>query len=189
VSLDDKSHTLAAVLLDLSQGASMQASKQVGHDVLGALKGIIKLYKPRVQHANFVVLRSPDVPSILVETAFISSRHDERLLRSRHYRGKMAHAILAGVKRYFSTTPPPGTWFAAQWARKHGVKVASTSGASRSSSQRADSGVQDLHRVNSGETLSGIAQQYGVSIDAIKNANNMESNMVRAGSMLAIPAG
>ncbi|NKZ37792.1 N-acetylmuramoyl-L-alanine amidase [Oleiagrimonas sp. MCCC 1A03011] len=190
VSLDNRSHTLAAVLLDLSQGASMQASKQVGHDVLGALKGIIPLYKPRVQHANFVVLRSPDVPSILVETAFISNRHDERLLRSPRYRQKMARAILKGVEHYFTTTPPQGTWFAAQWAKKHGVKIASTEAASSSSGvASADSGVQDLHKVSNGETLSGIAHQYGVSMDAIKNANNMDSNMVRAGSMLAIPTG
>jgi N-acetylmuramoyl-L-alanine amidase len=162
----------------------MQASKQVGHDVLGALKGIIPLYKPRVQHANFVVLRSPDVPSILVETAFISNRHDERLLRSSKYRGRMAEAILHGVKRYFRTTPPPGTWFAAQWARKHGVQVASAKQVANS-----DADVKDLHRVNSGETLSGIAHQYGVSVDAIKDANNLDTNMVRAGSTLAIPAG
>jgi N-acetylmuramoyl-L-alanine amidase len=189
VSLDDKSHTLAAVLLDLSQGASMQASKQVGHDVLGALKGIIPLYKPKVQHANFVVLRSPDVPSILVETAFISNRHDERLLRSPRYRGKMAEAILQGVERYFRTTPPPGTWYAAQWAKKHGVQVASTSAGESRGSTGSDADVQDLHRVNSGETLSGIAHHYGVSVDAIKNANDLNTNMVRAGSTLAIPAG
>ncbi|MBB6183722.1 N-acetylmuramoyl-L-alanine amidase [Oleiagrimonas soli] len=191
VSLDNRSHTLASVLLDLSQGASMQASKQVGHDVLGALKGIIPLYKPSVQHANFVVLRSPDVPSILVETAFISNRHDERLLRSSSYRQKMADAILKGLDRYFTTTPPQGTWFAAQWAKKHGMQIASTTDATASvdAPSRADANVQDLHKVSSGETLSGIAHQYGVSMDAIKNANNLDGNMVRAGSMLAIPAG
>ncbi|MDA3912629.1 N-acetylmuramoyl-L-alanine amidase, partial [Oleiagrimonas sp.] len=172
VSLDNKSHTLAAVLLDLSQGASMHASREVGHDVLGALKGIIPLYKRKVQHANFVVLRSPDVPSILVETAFISSRRDERLLRSPSYREKMAHAIMTGIQGYFRTTPPPGTWFAAQWARKHGVQVAmKPSDASKSSTLSADADTQDLHKVSNGETLSGIAQQYGVSIHAIKDAN------------------
>lgn len=190
VPLNNKSHTLAAVLLDLSQGASMQASKQVGHDVLGALKGIIPLYKASVQHANFVVLRSPDVPSILVETAFISNRRDERLLRSPRYRAKMAQAIMTGVRRYFETTPPQGTWFAAQWARKHGVKLA-VRGHDRSAGKgnSADAGVQDLHRVSSGETLSGIAHQYGVSVSAIKSANNLDGSMVRAGSMLAIPPG
>jgi N-acetylmuramoyl-L-alanine amidase len=188
VSLGNKSHTLAAVLLDLSQGASMQASKLVGHDVLGALKSISALYKPKVQHANFVVLRSPDVPSILVETGFISNRHDERLLATPSYRGKLAHAILKGVKRYFSTTPPQGTWFAAQWAKKHGMQQIASSGAGASgNSVPADAGVQDLHKVSSGETLSGIAHQYGVSINAIKDANNLNGNMVRAGSMLAIP--
>ena len=64
-----------------------------------------------------------------------------------------------------------------------------TSAPAEPAAQQADAGVQDLHRVNSGETLSGIAQRYGVSIDAIKSANNMDSNMLRAGSMLAIPTG
>lgn len=187
VKLDDKSHTLAAVLLDLSQGASMKASKEVGHNVLDALKGIIPLYKDHVQHANFVVLRSPDVPSILVETAFISNRRDERLLQSRHYRGRMAEAILKGVKRYFEATPPLGTWFAAQRAKKLGIKLATTSASTHPSGKSEDADVQDLHHVNSGETLSGIAQQYGVSIDAIKDANHMHSDILRAGSMLEIP--
>ncbi|HKV65433.1 MAG TPA: N-acetylmuramoyl-L-alanine amidase, partial [Rhodanobacteraceae bacterium] len=112
VSLDDKNHMLASVLLDLSQGASMHAASEVGGDVLAALGKIGPLYRNTVQGANFVVLRSPDVPSILVETAFISSRQDERRLDSSKDRQRLAQGILTGVRQYFETTPPPGTWFA-----------------------------------------------------------------------------
>ncbi len=118
VSLDNKPHALAAVLLDLSQGASMQASREVGADVLHALGRIGPLYNRRVDHANFVVLRSPDVPSILIETAFINNPREARLLGSRRYRHRLARAILVGVKAYFETTPPPGTWFALQAAKR-----------------------------------------------------------------------
>lgn len=118
VSLGNKPHALAAVLLDLSQGASMQASREVGTDVLHALGRIGPLYNRRVDHANFVVLRAPDVPSILIETAFINNPHEARLLASRRYRNRLARAILVGVKGYFETTPPPGTWFALQAAKR-----------------------------------------------------------------------
>ncbi|HEX7368790.1 MAG TPA: N-acetylmuramoyl-L-alanine amidase, partial [Rhodanobacteraceae bacterium] len=93
VSLDDKSHMLASVLLDLSQGASMHAAHEVGADVLTALSKIGPMYRDTVQGANFVVLRSPDVPSILVETAFISNRSDEKRLDSSKDRQQLAHAI------------------------------------------------------------------------------------------------
>ncbi len=96
----------------------MQASREVGADVLHALGRIGPLYNRRVDHANFVVLRSPDVPSILIETAFINNPREARLLGSRRYRHRLARAILGGVKTYFETTPPPGTWFALQAAKK-----------------------------------------------------------------------
>ncbi len=192
VSLGDKSHTLAAVLLDLSQGASMQAAKNVGHDVLHALGKISSLYKRKVEHANFVVLRSPDVPSILVETAFISSHRDEHLLGSSAYRSKLASAILSGVKHYFRTTPPPGTWFAAQRDKRLGIQVAASRAASDHAnsvaSQADDANIRDVHRVSRGETLSGIAQQYGTTIHALKSANSLSSNTLHVGAVLAIPA-
>lgn len=189
VNLDDKSHTLASLLLDLSQGASMHASEQVGTDVLHSLHSISVLYKPTVQHANFVVLRSPDVPSILVETAFISDPHDEHLLATQHYRDELASAILRGIKRYFQTTPPPGTWFAAQRAKRLGHRDAAlaTVAHTPSRSRHGAAASWQRHRVSRGETLSGLAQRYGVSIETIKNANHLDSDTLRAGRMLSIP--
>lgn len=117
VSLDNKDNTLAAVLLDLSQGATLQASDAVAVRVLEALSRIGPTHRGYVEKANFVVLRSPDVPSILVETAFITNPAEEKRLKSPTQRRKLAGAILDGVRDYFKASPPPGTWFAAN-ARK-----------------------------------------------------------------------
>ncbi|HEV7776227.1 MAG TPA: N-acetylmuramoyl-L-alanine amidase [Luteibacter sp.] len=230
VSLDDKDDTLAAVLLDLQQGYAMQASDSIAGNVLKALGQLGPTHRGYVESANFVVLRSPDVPSILVETAFITNPDEERRLRSDDHRRQLATAVLGGVRNYFESTPPPGTWFAAQAARRNGTSLASAavstptapaasdassiaSGAVQAAQQgpqvavstprpatrntsssrklvaRADDNVRDVHRVNRGETLTGIAQQYGVSVDALKSANRMSDNTVRIGTVLAIPSG
>jgi N-acetylmuramoyl-L-alanine amidase len=117
VKLEDKDHTLAAVLLDLSQGATLEASGAVAQRVLRSLGRIGPTHRGYVEKANFVVLRSPDVPSILVETAFITNPLEERRLNSAAQREKLASAILEGARDYFRSTPPPGTWFAVNNAR------------------------------------------------------------------------
>jgi N-acetylmuramoyl-L-alanine amidase len=114
VSLDEKDPSLAAVLLDLSQSATMRASDDVAGQVLASLKQVGKAHKPGVERANFVVLRSPDVPSMLVETGFITNPGEEKHLADPDYRGRLADAIAAGVRRYFSDQPPPGSWYAMQ---------------------------------------------------------------------------
>lgn len=205
VSLDDKSHLLASVLLDLSQGASMHAAREVGSDVLAALGKIGPLYRDTVQGANFVVLRSPDVPSILVETAFISNRKDEHRLGSSQDRKRLAEAILVGVRQYFETTPPPGTLYAAQRNRRlhltadteiaaAGGRASSPRAATRVASTQqiasADAEIRDMHKVVRGETLSGIAQQYGVSMSALRSANASKIQTgggIQAGQVLLIP--
>ena len=113
VSLDNKEYTLAAVLLDLSQGATLEASGTVANQVLHALAKIGPTHRGYVEKANFVVLRSPDVPSILVETAFITNPAEEKRLNNSGQREKLAGAILDGVRNYFRAVPPPGSWFAA----------------------------------------------------------------------------
>lgn len=113
VKLEDKDHTLAAVLLDLSQGATLEASGAVADRVLHALAKLGPTHRGYVEKANFVVLRSPDVPSILVETAFITNPLEEKRLNNSAQREKLASAILDGVRDYFRATPPPGSWFAA----------------------------------------------------------------------------
>ncbi len=106
IELQDKDDTLAAVLFDISQTSAMEASIDVGSRVLGALSDVNNLIKPDVQQAGFVVLKSPDIPSILVETAFISNVQEERQLSNPEYQAKMAASILAGIKGYFETYRP-----------------------------------------------------------------------------------
>lgn len=214
VSLDDKDDSLAAVLLDLQQGYAMQASESVAGNVLKALGNLGPTHRGYVERANFVVLRSPDVPSILVETAFISNPTEERRLRDPSHQARLAEAVMGGVRNYFESTPPPGTWYAAQAARRNGTAVASsksdddgsdTSSAATkavaqavassskaspsSATARADADVRDLHRVARGESLRSIARQYGVSVNALKSANRINADAVHAGMVLTIPAG
>lgn len=114
VRLQDKDNTLASVLLDLSQSATMKASEDIAGHVLSGLKKLGKTHKPHVERANFVVLRSPDVPSMLVETAFITNPEEERRLNDPRHRTNLARAILDGVNAYFTRQPPPGTLYAAR---------------------------------------------------------------------------
>ena len=113
---------LAKVLLDLSAG--LRRCRPATRSPSKCSRRWRKLgptHRGYVERANFVVLRSPDVPSILVETAFISNPAEERKLRDPAHQKKLAEAVLGGVKNYFESTPPPGTWFAAQAARRNGV--------------------------------------------------------------------
>jgi N-acetylmuramoyl-L-alanine amidase len=113
IKLDDKDAMLANVLLDLSQTASISASMVAAENVLKSLDRVGEVRKPRVQQAGFVVLKSPDIPSMLVETAFISNREDERKLALPAHRAKLANAIFAGIEQYFQGNAPDGTRLAA----------------------------------------------------------------------------
>ncbi len=112
VSLADVNPDVASVLLDVAQSANMGASVEAADEVLNALDGVGAVRKRVVQHAGFMVLKSPDVPSMLVETAYISNPAEERNLRSRAYQGRLARAIEAGVIAYFQRHPPDGTHYA-----------------------------------------------------------------------------
>jgi N-acetylmuramoyl-L-alanine amidase len=107
VNLDGKDRHLAQTLLDLSQTAMINDSMKLGRAVLGELGGINSLHKPNVEQAGFAVLKSPDIPSILVETAFISNPEEEQRLGDQAYQDSLARAILAGIKRYLAKHPPP----------------------------------------------------------------------------------
>ena len=112
VSLDDKDNTLASVLLDLSQSANISASMTAAQRVLAELDEVGQVRKSQVQQAGFVVLKSPDIPSMLVETAYISNPSEERRLKSVRYQSELASAIFSGVRNYFEQNPPVGTRFA-----------------------------------------------------------------------------
>ncbi|GFO72464.1 N-acetylmuramoyl-L-alanine amidase [Bathymodiolus japonicus methanotrophic gill symbiont] len=165
VSLDDKDDILASVLLDLSQTASQDISQLVAQEVLKNLARIGDLHSHKVQKAGFMVLKSPDIPSILVETAFISNPKEERRLKSSKYQLQMANAIKKGIMSY---------------AAKHSLAL-------NGSSAFAD---VSAHKISKGETLLGIALKYGITLDQIKQANAIsKSNNIRVGQVLSIPVG
>jgi N-acetylmuramoyl-L-alanine amidase len=112
VSLADKSNTLRSVLLDLSQSANISASMTAAQNVIGALQGVGLVRKGQVQQAGFVVLKSPDIPSMLVETAYISNPAEEQRLRNPAQQAALADAIFVGLRGYFAGNPPAGTRFA-----------------------------------------------------------------------------
>jgi N-acetylmuramoyl-L-alanine amidase len=109
VSLDDKDDVLASVLLDLSQSASLSASQIAAQRVLHQLNRVGEVRKPQVQQARFMVLKSPDIPSMLVETAYISNPQEEQRLRGQPHQAQLAAAIHQGVHDYFYANPPTGT--------------------------------------------------------------------------------
>jgi N-acetylmuramoyl-L-alanine amidase len=125
VKLDRKDNTLAAVLLDLSQSSTIEASGAVAQQVLRAIGKLGPTHRGYVEKANFVVLRSPDVPSILVETAFITNPEEERRLNNPEQRELLATAILNGMRSYLQSTPPPGTQFAVAAEKNKPERLAS----------------------------------------------------------------
>lgn len=127
VTLDDKDSVLASVLLDLSQGASMTASMDAAARVLQELDRVGNVRRHAVQNAGFLVLKSPDIPSMLVETAFISNPEEELKLLDAQHQALLADAIHAGVRNYFNGNPPPGTRFAQMRMRKDGGAVVAQS--------------------------------------------------------------
>lgn len=162
VTLNDKDDMLASVLLDLSQSATREASNKVATDILHAMKQSGAVHKNHVGSANFMVLKSPDVPSVLIETAFISNPSEERRLTEKEFQQRMARNITRGVRDYFYASPPPGTWIASN----------------RDSSK---------HIVARGDTLGGIAQRYSVSVSSLRSANNIRGDVIQVGRELVIP--
>ena len=184
LSLDDKDDVLAGVLLDLSSTASLAASLGVGSHVLSSMSKMAHLHKKSVQQAGFVVLKSPDIPSILVETGFISNPTEAQRLKSGSYQKKLADSIHKGVIKYFQTTPPPGTLVA--WLKQGRNKQANKSAANTWSSTSVS---YKKYIVKRGDTLSLIAAQNQLSINDIKNLNGLSSDRLKVGQDLKIPAG
>ncbi|MDR2307341.1 MAG: N-acetylmuramoyl-L-alanine amidase [Paucimonas sp.] len=169
VSLDDKDRMLAGVLLDLSMTATLSSSLNVGQKVLGNMGRVTPLHKQRVEQAGFMVLKSPDIPSILVETGFISNANEAAKLATRSHQQALARSIHSGVRQFFQQNPPPGTYIA--WLRDSG-KIAQ--------------GPRE-HTVRPGETLAMIAVRYQVSVASLRNSNNLKTDELKVGQHLDIP--
>ncbi|MFT5297999.1 MAG: N-acetylmuramoyl-L-alanine amidase [Colwellia sp.] len=152
---------LAKTLADMNKEHSQGVSISMASSVLKQLKKVTKMHKKVPQHGNFGVLKSSDIPSILVETGFISNHKEEQNLNSSAHQRKLAKSIFQGIKNHFLFQPPMGSYYASIEKREH--------------------------KITRGESLSVVAQRYNVSIRQLKTANNLKSNIVRIGQTLTIP--
>lgn len=155
---------LAQALLDMSMDHSLATSYDLSRGVIKELKQVTKMHKRTPQAASLAVLTSPDIPSILVETGFISNPREEKNLNWGKFRQQLADSIFGGIVQYFRKTPPDGTLWASQRPENR------------------------THKVRSGESLSLLAQRYNVRVSQIKEANNLNSDIVRIGQVLTIPS-
>ena len=204
---DDRSDALESVLQDLSQSAAKEASQNIGNKVLRSVKSVSHLHRADVQKAGFVVLKAQEIPSILVETAFISNPDEERRLSSRAYQDKMAAAVFSGIMAHFRQYAPANTLMAQLHKSGKAPHLAMleesedkpVSGqnlqpivSSRNESKQSDkpdelfSGKAE-HVVSRGDTLLGLAQQYRVSMRSLRTANNLADGNFKIGQVLQIP--
>ena len=188
---------LSQAVLDLQFGHSQRVGYDVAVKVLQQLQSVGSLHKRRPEHASLGVLRSPDIPSLLVETGFISNSTEERLLGSSAYQEKIAKAIHNGLRSYFLAHPlqadpkvenRPLDVAAAVNTSTPDVRqpepIVSSAGASRSVS-----GKTQIHVVKRAETLSGIADSYGTTMAALRDLNKLKKDGVWVGQRLKVPAG
>ncbi len=162
VSLKDKDEIVQQVLLDLSLTGTIQSSLDIGSEVLTELNKVGRVHKKKVQQAAFAVLKAPNIPAILLETAFISNPREERNLRSSAHQNKLAKAILRGVNDYFSRKAPPGTWL-------------SQSG--------------KTYTIQSGDTLAGLSDKFNTPISHLRSRNSIYDDQLKVGQELIIPVG
>jgi len=148
------------VLFDLSLTGTIQSSLDIGDEVLKQIGTVNRVHKKKVQQAGFAVLKAPNIPSVLLETAFISNPREERNLRSSAHQKKVAKAIGRGVSNYFQRKAPPGTWLS--------------------------EAVTD-YKVKPGDNLSVIASRFNTSVDNLRARNALQSNNLSAGQVLKIP--
>ncbi|NVJ48987.1 MAG: N-acetylmuramoyl-L-alanine amidase, partial [Gammaproteobacteria bacterium] len=162
-SLSNKDPLLAKVLLDLSTSYSVSASLDAATQVHNRMSKVVpKMHKKRVERAAFVVLKMPDIPAMLVELAFISNPQEEKLLRSKAHRDKLAGAIFDGLQTYFKANPPDGTLMASQRVKP------------------------SHYTIKSGDTLSDIAARFNLSIAELKRINQLKSDSIKVGQRLKL---
>jgi len=164
VEVAEMDPVLASVLTDLSMTGTLDTSLNLGALILEQIGGVARLHKKQVEQAGFAVLKSPDVPSLLIETGFISNPTESERLSTPAYQDKMARAIRRGIQSWFARQPPPGTLLA--WQREQGGREVT---------------------VAPGDTLSEIAQQHSVSVASIKTTNGLNRDVIFVGQTLLIP--
>jgi len=160
VDLNHKDKMVRQVLLDLSLTGTIESSLDIGDEVLKELGRVGRVHKKKVQQAGFAVLKAPNIPAILLETAFISNPKEERKLRSSAHQNKLATAILRGVNDYFSRKAPPGTWL---------------------------SEAQEHYTIKRGDTLAQISDKYSLPVSHLRTRNSLRSDELRVGKKLYIP--
>jgi N-acetylmuramoyl-L-alanine amidase len=158
LAVEDK--MVKEVLFDLSLTGTIESSMDIGSEVLKHIAKVNRVHKKSVQQAGFAVLKAPNIPSVLLETAFISNPREEKNLRSRAHQQKVAKAVGRGVADYFSRKAPPGTWLSAK--------------------------VSD-YKIKSGDTLGGIANKFNTSVKNLRARNALYSNNLNAGQVIKIP--
>ncbi|OUS27748.1 N-acetylmuramoyl-L-alanine amidase [Thalassotalea sp. 42_200_T64] len=152
---------LAVFLADLTKDKSLEISDRMANNVIKEMKKITRMHKSKPQNASLAVLKSSDIPSMLVETGFISNPYDFKNLMSANHQTKLAKAIFTGMKKYFVRYPPEGSLLASLKPTQH--------------------------KISRGESLSVVAQRYKVSVKELKLANNLKTDVVRIGQTLTIP--
>ena len=164
INIKDKSADVAAVLLDLSMTATLGSSLTAGEYILKNIGSLTRLHKKRVEQAGFLVLKSTDIPSLLIEAGYISNPHEARKLSTPEFQKKMALAIYSGVVQYYLDHPPPGTALSKNLSKR-----------------------QFIYIVERGDTLSEIAASYKISVSRLTSHNKLISQQIRVGQKLMIP--
>ena len=161
--LDDD---VALTLVSLQMAWSMEQSLMAGTSILDSLAGVTRIRKTKVQQASLQVLNSPDIPSILIETGYLTNPEEAQRLSNRNFQERMALAIADGVANYFYEAPPDGTLVA--WQKANGVRPTS-------------------YTVRRGDTLSEIAEQFSLSVTELKSINGLQGNTIQVGQVLELP--
>ncbi|VAW60396.1 N-acetylmuramoyl-L-alanine amidase, partial [hydrothermal vent metagenome] len=160
VDLNHPDQMVRQVLLDLSLTGTIESSLDIGDEILKELARVGRVHKKKVQQAGFAVLKAPNIPAILLETAFISNPKEERKLRSSGHQIKLAKAILRGANDYFSRKAPPGTWLSES---------------------------QEHYVIKKGDTLAAISDRYQLPVSHIRTRNSLRTDELRVGHKLYIP--
>ena len=160
VNLTVEDQMVKEVLFDLSLTGTIESSLDIGGEILGQIKAVNRVHKKKVQQAGFAVLKAPNIPSVLLETAFISNPREEKNLRSASHQQKVAKAITRGVNKYFARKAPPGTWLAAY---------------------------EGDYLVNNGDDVKTIAKKYNVKEEDLRARNALYADNLLAGQVIKIP--